>query len=197
MSFRIEHRIGVAAPASEVWDLVYDLKGWKDWTGVYSEASGKIAIGETLHFTFTVGDRPPMRAEAKVYDWVPEAQLAWNAKLPGGIRTLRYVEIEKLSETSCILANGDYYSGFATIFMDRKLRRDIRAAFQTMNENAKRVAETRWQERGGVVEAPPVVRKQVTPLQVQPLGPTVKSGKPWGFSGGGFGPKLNTPGSRS
>jgi len=193
MSFRIEHRIGVAAPASEVWDLVYDLKGWKDWTGVYSEASGKIAIGETLHFTFTVGDRPPMNAVGTVYDWVPEAQLAWNAKLAGGIRTLRFVEIEKLSETSCILSNGDYYSGVGTIFMNRKLRRDIRGAFQRMNENGKRIAEMRWVEKGGTVDTTPAPARRVSPLTIQPLGPTVKSAKPWGFGGRGFGPRLNAP----
>ncbi len=78
------------------------------------------------------------------------------------------------------------------MFMSRAVRRDIRAAFQRMNENAKRIAETRWQEKGGVVETPPPVRKQASPLLVQPLKPTVKPGKPWGFGGGGFGPKLNT-----
>ncbi len=191
MSFRIEHRVGVAAPASEVWDLVYDLAGWKDWTGVYSEARGRIAIGETLNFTFTVGERPPMSAVATVYDWVPEAQLAWNARLPGGIRTLRYVEIEKLSETSCILSNGDYYSGLGTIFMGRALRRDIKATFRRMNENAKRIAETRWVEKGGAVEAAPAPARRVSPLTIQPLKPTVKPATPWGFGGRGFGPKLD------
>lgn len=193
MSFRIEHRIGVAAPASEVWDLVHDLERWKDWTGVYSEARGKIAIGETLHFTFTVGSRPPMSAVGTVYDWVPEAQLAWNAKLPGRIRTLRYVEIEKLSETSCILSNGDYYSGFGTLFMNRAIRRDIRAAFKRMNENAKRIVEERWAEKGGVVEAPSPPARRAGPPPLRPLQPTVKPARPWGFGGRGFGPKLNAP----
>jgi hypothetical protein len=193
MSFRIEHRIGVAAPASEVWDLVYHLEGWKDWTGVYSEARGKIAIGETLHFTFTIGDRSPMRAVATVFDWVPEAQLAWNARLAGGVRTLRYVEIEKLSETTCILSNGDYYSGLGSHFMSRALRRDIRAAFQRMNENAKHIAEVRWAEKGGTVAAPTAPARRVSPLTIQPLKPTIKTGKPWGFGGRGFGPRLNAP----
>jgi len=193
MSFRIEHRIGVAAPASEVWDLVYDLEGWKDWTGVYSEARGRIAIGETLHFTFAVGDRPPISAAATVYDWVPEAQLAWNTRLAGGVRTLRYVEIERLTETSCILSNGDYYSGFGALFMSRRLRRDIRAAFQRMNGNAKRLAEARWVEKGGTARAAPAPATRAGPLTIQPLKPTVQPIKPWGFGGRGFGPKLNAP----
>ena len=80
MAFRIEHRIGVAAPASEIWDLVYDLEGWKDWTGIYTNASGKIAIGETLEFTFKLGDRVPQSYKGVVYDWVPEHQMAWTTR---------------------------------------------------------------------------------------------------------------------
>lgn len=194
MTFRIEHRIGVSAPPSEVWELIYDLEGWKTWTDLYSDAGGKIAIGEAVHFTFTLGERRPMSISGVVYDWVPEAQLAWNARLPGGIRTLRYLEIEKLSETSCILSNGDYYSGLGSWFMDRALRRDIRAAFQRMNENAKGVAEARWVEKGGTVETAQAAWEPAESLVIQPLGPTVKPGKPWGFgSSGGFGPRLNTP----
>lgn len=193
MSFRIEHRIGVAAPAAEVWDLVYDLAGWKDWTGLYSEARGRIAIGETLNFTFRIGDRAPMSAVATVYDWVPEAQLAWNARLPGGIRTLRYVEIEKLSDTSCILSNGDYYSGVGAMFMSRAIRRDVRASFRRMNENAKRIAEARWVEKGGTILPAPAPSRRPGTMTIQPLKPTVKPVKPWGFGGRGFGPKLNAP----
>jgi len=193
MSFRIEHRIGVAAPAKEVWDLVYDLGRWKDWTGVYAEAGGKIAIGETLQFTFSVGSRPPIRALATVYDWVPEAQLAWSAKLKGGVRTLRYVEIEKLNETSCILSNGEYFSGAGSIFMGRPLRRDIRASFVRMNENAKRISELSWAEKGGTIRPAQAPTKRGGPMTIQPLKPTIKPIKPWGFGGRGFGPKLNAP----
>ncbi len=195
MSFRIEHRIGVAAPPSEVWELVYDLEGWKDWTGLYSEARGKISIGETLHFISQIGGRPPMSVEGVVFDWVPEAQLAWRTKMPGRIRTLRYVEIEKLSETSCVLSNGDYYSGLGTVLMDKALRRDIRASFQRMNENAKRIVEARFIEKGGVIE--PATRQSDADMVIQPLRPTVIGGKPWGFGkSGGFGPRLNPQAGR-
>ncbi len=195
MSFRIEHRIGVAAPPSEVWELVYDLEGWKDWTDLYSAASGRIAIGETLRFTFQIGERAPMNIEGLVYDWVPEAQLAWRVKLPARINTLRYVEIEKLTETSCVLSNGDYYSGLGTMFMDKPLRRDIRAAFARMNENAKRICEARFIEKGGVME--PATGQSDADMVIQPLRPTVIGGKPWGFGkSGGFGPRLNTPAGR-
>ena len=190
MSFRIEHRVGVAAPPAEVWELVRDLDGWKDWTELYTEASGRLAIGETLTFTFKLGDRAPQTVTGRVYDWVPEAQMAWHVRFIGAwLRSLRYVEIEKLSDTSCILANGDYYSGPLTFLISRKLRSAVRAGFQRMNENAKRIVEERWTAKGGTVE---IIPDPEGAISIGPLLQPTSRGKMWGMGGavGGFGPRL-------
>lgn len=194
MGFRLEHRIGIAAPPAEVWELVRDLDHWKDWTGVYSQAEGKLAIGERLTFTFKVGDRAPQTATGVVYDWVPEAQMAWKVKFIGNwLHSLRYLEIEKLSETSCILANGDYYFGPLTFLIPKPLRFAVRDGFQRMNENAKRIAEERWAAKGGVVEVVPDASTS-GPIHIQPLmQPTrTRPTKMWGMGSGGpgFGPRL-------
>jgi hypothetical protein len=192
MTIRIEHRIGIAAPPRLVRELDCDLATWPEWTGLYTEARGRIAIGETLSFTYRLGQDDPVSTRGVVYDWVPEAQLAWESKLPRRVRSLRYVEIEKLTETSCILANGDYLSGIGTAFISPAFRAATRTAFQTMNENAKRIVEARWLEQGG--EAAPVAAPAEPDLMIRPLmQPTPTSGKPWGFGGGrsgGLGPSL-------
>ena len=43
MAVRVEHRIGIAAPAHEVWNLVGELDGWKDWKPMVLAN----AVGET------------------------------------------------------------------------------------------------------------------------------------------------------
>ncbi|HEX8244209.1 MAG TPA: SRPBCC family protein, partial [Longimicrobium sp.] len=35
MAFKIEHRIGVAAPADAVWRLVADVERWPEWLPHY------------------------------------------------------------------------------------------------------------------------------------------------------------------
>jgi hypothetical protein len=194
MTFRIEHRIGVAAPAAEVWDLVYDIEKWPEWTELYTEAAGRIAIGEKLRFTFQVGDAKPMNVIGTVYDWVPETQLAWIVSFARGwVKSLRYVEIEKLSETSCILANGDYWSGPLAFMIPQKTRAAARAGFQRMNENAKRLVEAGWAAKGGQVQIAPDAEVS-GPIHIQPLmNPTrARPAKMWGMGGGGagFGPRL-------
>jgi len=194
MTFRLENRIGIAAPAREVWDLVYDIAKWPEWSGIYSEASGKIAIGEKLRFTFQVGDLKPMTVEGVVYDWVPEAQLAWTVTLARGwVKSLRYIEIEKLTETSCILAQGDYWTGPLAWMMPQKTRSAARAGFKLMNENAKRIVEERWAAKGGELivvpdepaDGPPQIHTLMKPTSTKPT-------KTWGAGGGGpgFGPRL-------
>ena len=194
MGFRIENRVGVAAPPHVIWDLVSKLEGWPEWSELYTEAGGKLTIGEKLHFTFKLGDRPPQSVEGTVYDWVPEAQMAWKVSLYGGlVRSLRYVEIEKLTETSCILANGDYWTGLLANRMPRPLRRLAQHGFERMNQNAKRICEERFVAEGGVVAPAPSADEYDSSFHIEPLmKPTgVAAVKYWGTQGRStLGPKL-------
>ena len=45
---RVEHRIGVQAPADVVWDIVYDLGRWNEWNPTYPQAAGEVRIGNVL-----------------------------------------------------------------------------------------------------------------------------------------------------
>lgn len=194
MGFRLEHRVGVAASADIIWNLVSDLARWPEWTEVYTEAGGRLAIGEKLQFTFQLGDRAPMSYVGTVYDWVPEAQMAWRASLYGGmVRSLRYVEIEALSETSCILANGDYWTGPLANLMPKGLRRLAQEGFQRMNENAKQICEARFIAEGGVVE-PALANDAFDPsFTIQPLMRPTGTAQPRFFGAAGrssLGPKL-------
>ena len=44
MAFRLENRIGVAAPASVIWDLVSDLEGWDRWNPLYRAGLSQMDI---------------------------------------------------------------------------------------------------------------------------------------------------------
>ena len=45
---KVEHRIGVQAPASVVWDIVYDLDRWPEWNPLYTRVAGAIRYGGTI-----------------------------------------------------------------------------------------------------------------------------------------------------
>ena len=148
MTTRLEHRIGVAAPADVIWGLVSDVERWKDWNPLYPEAKGRIAIGDTLHLTESFPGRQPKPIQPVVFDWEPNAQILWRT---GGLmsKIVRYIEIEALSETGCIFANGAFFHGLLGEQEARGNRRAIFSGYEQLGEAVKRLSEQRWREQAG------------------------------------------------
>lgn len=143
---RIEHRLGVSAPAYAVWEAVNDLSQWAEWNPVYASASGRLSIGAPITVETRFPDMPPQTIAGTLVDWVPDAQLVWRAKLGRFTNSLRYIEIEKLSDHGCILANGEIIDGFGARYISPRRRRSAYQAYEQMNEALKARAEARWRE---------------------------------------------------
>lgn len=142
---RIEHRVGIQAPADVIWDVLYDLEGWSRWNPLYPKASGQIRIGSTLNLTLAIPDEPPREIQPVVLEWVPREQLHWRLKMLGGlISNTRYVEIEQLAETSCIVSNGELFGGFLGPRAAARMGRKVWRGFEAMSLALKAESEARW-----------------------------------------------------
>lgn len=145
---RVEHRIGVQAPAEVIWEVVHDLERWSEWNPTYPQASGRIRIGETLDVTLALPGEPQQALKPRVLDWVPNEQLHWRLTLMAGlIRTTRYIEIQALHETGCIVDNGEIFGGLMGPSLGRRVSGLVRRGFMAMNEALKDRAEALWSER--------------------------------------------------
>jgi hypothetical protein len=145
---RIEHRIGIQAPAEVIWEIVYDIDNWSRWNPLYSEASGRIHIGETISMTVVLPGMKPQKTRATVLEWVPNEQLHYQTVGAGGlVRGTRYVEIEALAPESCIVSNGEIMGGLLGPTLARTVGPKIYKAIRGMNEALKDLAEQRWKER--------------------------------------------------
>lgn len=136
MSFKIEHRIGVRAPPSAVWEVLSDLEGWSRWNPLYPRASGKLAIGARLSLTLALPNAKPEDISPVLVDWVPDMQLVWRLRLMGGlITTTRYMEIEPLDEgRAAVFSHGEVFDGPVSFFMPKALRKTIKSGFVAMSE---------------------------------------------------------------
>ncbi|HUO23839.1 MAG TPA: SRPBCC domain-containing protein [Caulobacteraceae bacterium] len=145
MSFRIEHRVGVPAPAPVIWQVLSDLPGWSAWNPIYPKVAGELRIGAKLEVHETIGGRPAKVIAPTVVDWVPDAQILWTLSEAGGlIRRVRYIEIDTFEETSggCILANGELWQGLVGERVGKRRRHALRAGFEAFNHAlAERVAQ--------------------------------------------------------
>lgn len=145
MSIKIEHRIGIRAPADTIWELIYDVASWPEWNPLYPRAEGQVRIGGKLALVHGLPMPGPSVIEPTVLDWVPREQLHWRRTLASGfIKTIRYVEIETLTESGCIVSNGELFEGSLVPYVLRGKGGTIRRAFAAMNEALKETAEARW-----------------------------------------------------
>ncbi|MEO6340667.1 MAG: SRPBCC family protein [Caulobacteraceae bacterium] len=150
MPYRIQQRVGVAAPASAVWKTVAALDSWSEWNPVYVEVEGRLSIG-TLWTLKRVTASKVVIEQAKVVDWVPNEQLVWARSISLMATAISYIEIEALTETGCILAVGEIYSGLVGERIGHFRRRSLNAGFRALSEAIKTRAEAEWD---GVPDAP-------------------------------------------
>lgn len=177
MSYRIEHRIGITAPAEVIWDILADVPGWEAWNPLYPSASGVIRIGEVLNLTRALQGQTPETITPRVLDWVPLEQLHWYSTAGNGLlKALRYIEIEKLDEASCIFSNGEIFSGLLGPFAAKRLRGELKGGFALMGEAMKRQAEAAYaaqpkkKAKAAAHKPLPKPIEPVKPLGVQPIG---------------------------
>ena len=140
MSLRIQHRIGISAPAEAVWALLFDVNRWSHWNPLYPKAEGRIGMGETLRLTEQFPGLPPREIAPVILDWEPNNQILWRTN---GLmaRCVRYIEVEALTETGCIFANGAFFHGVVGQLEAKRSRRAIHEGYQSLGEAVKRLAE--------------------------------------------------------
>ena len=144
MPLKLEHRIGITASVEQVWEVLADVPGWAAWNPLYPKADGEIKIGQVLKLKVVIDGQPAREIEPVILDWAPYDHVHWKLKAMNGlINSIRYLELEKMSETSCIFSNGELFQGIVAPILVRPIRRQIRAGFEAMGEALKkRVEET-------------------------------------------------------
>lgn len=151
MGVKLEHRIGVQAPADVIWESLFDVSAWPDWNPLYPKAGGVVRIGATLDLTQQLPGHQPQAIRPTVLDWAPNDHIHWATRSHGGlVKTIRYIEIEILSETGCIFSNGELFNGLMASSVLRRQGRALRAGFTTMGEALRARAEAAWRERQGL-----------------------------------------------
>ena len=145
MPVKIEHRIGIQAPPEAIWAVISDLRSWSAWNPLYPRAEGSVRIGEELDLDLALPGRRLQTIRPRVLDWIPNEQIHWRLSAIGGlVRTTRFLEIEKLSETGCIFANGEVFAGPLGPLAVRSLRQAIRSGFAAMSQAVKERVERTW-----------------------------------------------------
>ena len=139
---KLEHRVGIQAPAEAIWAIVSDIDGWPKWCALYPKAAGVIRMGAELTLDVAVPGQPVRSIKPVVEDWVPNEQLIWRLSMLGGlVKMTRYFEIEELAAGACIFANGEMFEGLLGPRVAKRFSGPLKTAFRDMGEAVKRLAE--------------------------------------------------------
>ena len=136
MSYRIQQRIGVAAPASAVWRVLADFDTWGEWNPLFTSAEGRLSIGTIVSFQRSVKGRS-VPEQVRIVDWVPSEQLVWTRAIGPFASVVGYIEIEALSERGCIVAVGEIYNGLIGARIGQYNRRQLRPGYAALCEALK------------------------------------------------------------
>jgi len=154
MAYRVQYRIGVAAPAFAVWDVISDLESWSEWNPLYPEAEGRLSIGSLVSLRRATEGKSE-RQEVRIIDWVPNAQIVWKRDVAPFARSMGYLEIDPLSERGCILAAGEIFEGLLGEIVGKQSRRPLMTGLAALCEAAKARAEATWDGTPGEPVPPP------------------------------------------
>jgi hypothetical protein len=150
MTSFFENRAGIAAPVEIVWEILYDVERWAEWNPLYVEAEGQVRIGEVLTVKQVLPGDEPEVLKPRITEWVPQSHIYWHLSWLGGlVKVQRYFELEAVSETGSIFANGEVFRGLLGPYVGNRLRQRLRKGYGLMGEAIRVRAEALWIERGG------------------------------------------------
>jgi hypothetical protein len=142
---KIEHRIGVQAPAAPIWEMINDINGWSAWNPLYTKAQGEVGFDRKLDLTVAIPGEQPREIHPVIVDWTPNEQIIWRLSMLGGlIRSTRYIETETLDNGNVIFSNGEIFEGRLQWLIGKKQQRAIKAGFTAFGEAVRDRAEAAW-----------------------------------------------------
>jgi len=136
--------------------VMSDISRWSEWNPLYPKAEGDLRIGAVLTLTLALPGEARRTIQPVIQDWVPNDQIHWRLSMLGGlVRSVRYIEIEILGDTSCIVSNGEIFGGLLGAAVANAKRRAIRRGFTEMGEALAARAEAAWTAQGGTPTSAP------------------------------------------
>ena len=143
--FRIEHRIGIAAPVDDAYDLMAEIETWPDWSPIHKRASGKLSFGAPIALEEYYEGLGTWELSGALADWQPYSHIHVAVPKPFYAGTLiRYFEFDALSAHGSTFSIGALFQGFLAEREGRMISGPVRRGFTAFAEALKAKAEAAY-----------------------------------------------------
>ena len=178
--YRIEYRVGIAAPVDDAYDLVADIEAWPQWSPIHKKAAGKLSFGAPIALEEYYEGLGTWELAGALADWQPLSHIHVAVPKPFYAGTLvRYFEFDALSAQGSTFAVGALFNGFLSEREGRAYGKHLRKGFQLFAETVKARAEENYNNSPDKRRAPREIKAPEKP-QLGPRSAGVKIPKFFG-----------------
>ncbi len=137
--------VDICAGPEQVWRVLTELEGYKDWNPFILKAQGRIQEGSTIHIHFKLHSGLVIPARPRITKVEPFVQINWMGWLlsPRFIGGEHRFLLEEASSGVTRLTQWEIYRGALLPWVWWHLRRDAEVGFHAMNQALKSVLEGR------------------------------------------------------
>ena len=128
--------VEIDAPPERVWSVLVDLPAYGEWNPFIVEASGTVAVGETLSLRMALPGRDPMTIEPRLLAVEPERELRWKGRLlvPGLFDGEHVFELTPLAGGRTRVDHWERFGGLLLPIARPMVYQDTVRAFHALNE---------------------------------------------------------------
>lgn len=163
MSYKVEYRIGIAAPVDDVYDILAEIEQWPEWSPIHKKATGKLSFGAPVALEEYYEGLGTWELTGFVADWTPLSHI--HVTVPKKFyegRLIRYFEMDALSESGSSFSVGALFGGFLSEREGRRFSKFLKAGFEQFATALKEKSEAAYAaspEKRRAVLAPPEPKK--------------------------------------
>ncbi len=155
MGYKIEQRIGIAAPVDDVYDIIADIESWPSWSPIHKAATGKLSFGAPIHLEENYEGLGVWEIDGALADWAPYSHIHVFVPKPfyAG-KLMRYFEFEALSEVGSTFTIGALFDGYLSEREGKAYAKYLRKGFVAFTEALKERAEKAYADSPDKRRAP-------------------------------------------
>jgi hypothetical protein len=129
----------IEASAADVWALLTDVRGWRDWDSGVDRVEGRVALGESLTIYATMIRSKPF--QVTVTEIRPREAMRWRAGLQFGTATIeRTYALDAQDDGGTVLSVREDHTGPLAAVLDRRTP-DLNPSFRQFCAGLKARAE--------------------------------------------------------
>jgi hypothetical protein len=141
MKKEISTSILIQAPADKVWEVLTDFDAYPAWNPFVRSLTGDVRPGNTIKVAL-----PGMNFQPKVLAFGKNTELRWlgNLLFKGVFDGEHRFLLTANADGSTTFEHGERFSGILVRLFSRKLDRDTKPGFESMNQALKARVEESW-----------------------------------------------------